>query len=55
MVVDVIDAKSQAARRPFDHRLIVRETGFGMDGDRSTIGIRERFDSAGLLHTDKYS
>ena len=38
-----VDAKSQAARRPFDHRLIVRETGFGMDGDRSTIGIQELY------------
>ena len=38
-----VDAKSQAARRPFGHRLIVRETGFGMDGDRSTIGIQELY------------
>ncbi|MBI4203719.1 MAG: DEAD/DEAH box helicase family protein [Betaproteobacteria bacterium] len=26
-----VDARSQAARRPFDHRLIVRETTFGSD------------------------
>jgi superfamily II DNA or RNA helicase len=26
-----VDAKSQAARRPFEHRLIVRETAFGRD------------------------
>ena len=26
-----VDARSQAARRPFDHRLIVRETEFGSD------------------------
>ncbi len=26
-----VDARSQAARQPFDHRLIVRETGFGND------------------------
>ena len=26
-----VDAKSQAARRPFDHRLVVRETGFLLD------------------------
>ena len=38
-----VDAKSQAARRPFDHRLIVRETGFRMDGDCSTIDIQELY------------
>jgi superfamily II DNA or RNA helicase len=36
-----VDAKSQAARRPFDHKLIVRETEFRTDGDGSTIGIQE--------------
>jgi superfamily II DNA or RNA helicase len=28
----VVDPKGQAARRPFDHRLIVRETSFRMEG-----------------------
>ena len=36
-----VDGKSQAARRPFDHKLIVRETGFRTAGDCSTIGIQE--------------
>jgi superfamily II DNA or RNA helicase len=36
-----VDAKSQAARRPFDHKLIVRETGFRTDADGSIIGIQE--------------
>jgi hypothetical protein len=36
-----VDAKSQAARRPFDHRLIVRETGFRLVGDHSKLGIQE--------------
>jgi hypothetical protein len=36
-----VDAKSQTARRPFDHRLIVRETGFRLAGDPSVLGIQE--------------
>jgi superfamily II DNA or RNA helicase len=36
-----VDAKSQAARRPFDHKLIVCETGFRMAGDTSDAGIQE--------------
>ncbi len=35
-----IDARSQAARRPFDHRLIVRETAFGRDRAVSVDGIQ---------------
>lgn len=36
-----VDARSQAAHRPFDHRLIVRETGFRMAGDGQNTGIQE--------------
>ncbi|MGH3993326.1 MAG: DEAD/DEAH box helicase family protein, partial [Pseudonocardiaceae bacterium] len=36
-----VDAKSQAARRPFDHRLIVRETAFRMPDDNANSGIQE--------------
>lgn len=36
-----VDARSQAAHRPFDHRLIVRETGFRMAGDDQDNGIQE--------------
>jgi superfamily II DNA or RNA helicase len=36
-----VDAKSQAARRPFDHKLLVRETGFQMAGEHSHLGIQE--------------
>jgi len=36
-----VDAKSQAARRPFNHTLIVRETGFRMLDGNSNIGIQE--------------
>ena len=36
-----IDAKSQAAARPFDHKLIVRETEFRLSGDATDIGIQE--------------
>jgi superfamily II DNA or RNA helicase len=35
-----VDPKSQAARRPFDHRLIVRETSFRMEGDGAEAGIQ---------------
>ncbi|HWN44924.1 MAG TPA: DEAD/DEAH box helicase family protein [Thermoanaerobaculia bacterium] len=35
-----VDPRSQAARRPFDHRLIVRETAFRLDGSRADAGIQ---------------
>jgi len=35
-----VDPRSQAARRPFDHRLIVRETPFRLDGSRADAGIQ---------------
>lgn len=36
-----IDAKSQAARRPFEHRLVVRETSFRLPAVGSASGIQE--------------
>jgi superfamily II DNA or RNA helicase len=36
-----VDAKSQAARRPFDHKLIVRETSFRMAGESTDASIQE--------------
>ena len=36
-----IDQKSQAAARPFEHRLIVRETEFRLAGDAADAGIQE--------------
>lgn len=36
-----VDPRSQAARRPFDHRLIVRETSFRLEGGGSESGIQE--------------
>lgn len=36
-----VDPKSQAARRPFEHRLIVRETSFQLEGDSTEAGIQE--------------
>ena len=36
-----VDPKSQAARRPFEHRMIVRETGFRLDSARANAGIQE--------------
>ena len=36
-----VDAKSQAARRPFDHKLVVRETGFSSSGMPEGAGIQE--------------
>ena len=36
-----VDAKSHASRRPFDHRLIVRETGFRMSGETADVSIQE--------------
>jgi superfamily II DNA or RNA helicase len=35
-----VDSKSQAARRPFDHRLIARETSFRLDDVRKDAGIQ---------------
>jgi superfamily II DNA or RNA helicase len=36
-----VDAKSQAARRPFEHKLIVRETGFRVPAGRTGSGIQD--------------
>ncbi len=36
-----VDPKSQAARRPFEHKLIVRETGFRLDGAPPDMAIQE--------------
>ena len=36
-----VDAKIHAARRAFDHRLIVRETGLRMSGETANVGIQE--------------
>jgi superfamily II DNA or RNA helicase len=36
-----VDAKSQAASRPFSHKLIVRETEFRLAADQLNIGIQE--------------
>jgi superfamily II DNA or RNA helicase len=36
-----VDAKSQAARRPFDHKLVVRETAFRMAGEAADAGIQD--------------
>jgi superfamily II DNA or RNA helicase len=36
-----IDAKSQAAHRPFRHKLVVRETEFHWSTDSSNVGIQE--------------
>lgn len=45
-----VDAKSQAARRPFEHRLVVRETSF-LDPNRSrTASIQELY---GALAADQ--
>ena len=38
-----VDAGSQAARRPFDHRLLVRETGFSPTGLPDGAGIQELY------------
>lgn len=38
-----VDAKSQAARRPFDHKLVVRETGFSSNGMPEGAGIQELY------------
>jgi superfamily II DNA or RNA helicase len=36
-----INAKSQAAARPFDHKLVIRETVFRLSGDQADSGIQE--------------
>ena len=36
-----IDAKKQAATRAFDHKLIVRETGFRLPGDAADLSIQD--------------
>ncbi len=36
-----INAKSQAAARPFDHKLVIRETAFRLSGDQVDRGIQE--------------
>lgn len=36
-----VDLKSQAARRPFEHKLLVRETAFQLDGAAAAIGIQQ--------------
>jgi superfamily II DNA or RNA helicase len=36
-----VDAKSQAARRPFEHKLIVRETEFRIPAERTGSGIQD--------------
>ena len=38
-----VDAKSEAARRPFEHRLIVRETAFGVPADARAPSIQELY------------
>jgi superfamily II DNA or RNA helicase len=38
-----VDAKSEAARRPFEHRLIVRETAFRAPADARAASIQELY------------
>ncbi len=38
-----VDSRSQAARRPFDHKLVVRETGFSSVGIAESAGIQELY------------
>jgi superfamily II DNA or RNA helicase len=38
-----VDAKGEAARRPFEHRLIVRETAFRAPGSARAPGIQELY------------
>jgi superfamily II DNA or RNA helicase len=38
-----VDAKAQSAARPFEHRLIVRETGFGASGSEEKLGIQSLY------------
>jgi len=46
-----IDAKSQAAARPFDHKLIVRETDFRLAGAGTDPGIQEIYSQ--LAHDER--
>lgn len=43
----VVDARAQAARRPFEHRLIIRETAFGVDGTVAMDGIQTLYAALG--------
>ncbi len=45
-----IDPKSEAARRPFIHRLIVRKTGFRLSGIDTNFGIQEIYK---MISTDE--
>jgi superfamily II DNA or RNA helicase len=36
-----VDPKSQGARRPFEQKLLVRETAFQLDGAAGAIGVQE--------------
>ena len=45
-----VDAKTQAGKRPFEHRLIVRETAFRMSGSEEAPGIQEIY--AGLARDE---
>jgi len=45
-----VDAKSQAARRPFDHRLVVRETGFVSRGLPDDAGIQDLYAALAADH-----
>jgi superfamily II DNA or RNA helicase len=36
-----VDAKSQTARRPFEHRLVVRETSFRLADSHAILGVQE--------------
>jgi superfamily II DNA or RNA helicase len=38
-----VDAKSQAAKRPFDHRLIVRDTGFALRPEHAAGTIQDYY------------
>ena len=38
-----VDAKSQAARQPFDHMLVVRETGLSSNGLPESAGIQDLY------------
>src|SRR5262249_55872345 len=38
-----VDPRSQTAQRPFDHRLIVRETTFGLERSGGEGGIQELY------------
>ena len=38
-----VDAKSHAAARPFEHRLVIRETSFGAAGLGDKVGIQDLY------------